>query len=484
MRRRGVDIRDSPGFGANCVPLCGGMENDMIENIDNQNQPEENASADLGRPENAGEEKRGKMAENVKNSEIFASNAPVQCQGKKPKKPFHVSFGVLLICILLTGLLVFQVTFVALSFSHKRDLDKAYGLFSKLDKLIEVAGLYDEKYLHDVDSDLLDEILTRMYVLSTGDKYASYYTREEWLESIASSMGDSVGIGVYVVQSATGGVEVAHVMKNSPAQRAGLKKGDVITAIAGHRVSEVGYEAAVDYVRGESGSVVTLELIRDGVTMTIDVTRGSYEAETVISEVMVSYGKKVGYVRITEFMQVTVSQFKDAVNELIDMGVSGFVFDVRDNPGGDLNAICEILDFLLPEGPIVHVMHVDGEEEVHNSDKNEIDLPMVVLANGNTASAAELFTSALRDYDKAEVIGTLTYGKGCGQQGFSLSDGSVVFITNFFYNPPFSDNYDGIGILPDVQIEMPEHLKNKNLFLVNHDEDIQLLKALDILTSK
>ena len=155
---------------------------------------------------------------------------------------------------------------------------------------------------------------------------------------------------------------------------------------------------------------------------------------------------------------------------------------MRDNPGGELAAICEILDFLLPEGPIAHIIGADGEErQVYTSNASEIDLPMTVLVNGNTASAAELFTSALRDYDKAEIVGTLTYGKGCGQEGFYLTDGSVVFITSFFYNPPFSDNYDGIGITPDIEVELPEELQNQNLFLIDHEEDTQLAAALGAL---
>lgn len=401
---------------------------------------------------------------------------------KKTRKPVRVSLGVLIICILLTALMAFQVTFVSLSLQYKRNLNDAYGLFSNLKKFIQVAGLYDEEYLYDVDSDTLDEALARMYILSSGDKYASYYTAEEWAESISSSAGNSVGIGVYVVQSVSDDIEVTHVMSDSPALKAGIMIGDIITAVDGHKVSEVGYTEAVNYVRGEVGTTVSIEILRDGSAKTVEVTRGTYTTETVISEVIEENGKKYGYVRIIEFMQITVSQFKNAVKALIDDGVDGFVFDVRDNPGGELAAICEILDFLLPEGPIAHIIGADGEErQVYTSNASEIDLPMTVLVNGNTASAAELFTSALKDYDKAEIVGTLTYGKGCGQEGFYLTDGSVVFITSFFYNPPFSDNYDGIGITPDIDVELPEELQNQNLFLIDHEEDTQLAAALSAL---
>lgn len=474
-----------------------------MENLENMNRPNESDRENTGAlPENSPDdsisaEETG-YADNAEESvaadgaqtPALPDAAPVVFESrkikkeKKARKPVRVSLGVLIICILLTALMAFQATFVSLSLKYERDLNDAYGLFSGLKKLVQVAGLYDEKYLYEVDSDTLDEALTRMYILSSGDKYASYYTAEEWAASTSSSAGNSVGIGVYVVQSASGDIEVTHVMSGSPAMNAGILAGDIITAVDGHRVSEVGYADAVNYVRGEVGSVVSIEILRDGAVKTIAVTRGTYTTETVISEVIEEGGKKYGYIRIIEFMQVTVSQFKNAVNTMIEDGVEGFIFDVRDNPGGELAAICEILDFLLPKGPIAHIIGADGEErQVYQSGASEIDLPMTVLVNGNTASAAELFTSALKDYDKAEIIGTRTYGKGCGQEGFYLTDGSVVFITSFFYNPPFSDNYDGIGITPDIETALPEELQNRNLFLIDHDEDPQFMTALDTLSA-
>ncbi len=403
---------------------------------------------------------------------------------RKPRKPLKISLGAFIVGILLAGLLVFQTTYVALTLEHERDLNEAYARFSGLDKLIEIAELYDKEYLYEVDSELLDETLSRMYILSSGDRYASYYTAEEWAASVSSSAGDSVGIGVYVVPLTSGEIEIAHVMSGSPAENAGIRKGDILIAVDGQKISEVGYDAAVNAISGEVGSVVIIDILRDGTTSHLEVTRGHYTVETIVSEIMEKDGKKYGYIRIIEFMQVTVSQFKNAVNSMIEAGVEGFIFDVRDNPGGELSAICDILDFLLPEGPIAHIIDANGEEiETYRSDVKEIDLPMMVLANENTASAAELFTSALKDYDKAEVVGTRTYGKGCGQQGFYLSDGSVVFITNFFYNPPFSENYDGIGITPDIAVTLPEELQNENLFLIEHSQDTQLAAALEAIHS-
>ncbi len=417
------------------------------------------------------------------NSSPVPADIPVKSDVKKipkprkPRKPLKISLGALIVAILLVGLLVFQTTYVALTLEHKREMNR-------LGKLMEIAELYDNEYLYEVDWELLDEMLSRMYILSVGDRYAYYYTAEEWAASMSSSAGDSVGIGVYVVPLESGEIEIAHVMSGSPAENAGIRKGDILIAVDGQKISEVGYDAAVNAISGEVGSVVSIDLLRDEKAISVEVMRGHYTVETVVSEIMEKDGKQYGYIRIIEFMQVTVSQFKNAVNSMIEAGVEGFIFDVRDNPGGELSSICDILDFLLPEGPIAHIMDASGEEvKTYRSDVGEIDFPMMVLANGNTASAAELFTSALKDYDKAEVVGTRTYGKGCGQGGFYLSDGSVVFITNFFYNPPFSENYDGIGITPDIAVTLPEELQNENLFLIEHSQDTQLAAALEAIHS-
>jgi carboxyl-terminal processing protease len=321
-----------------------------------------------------------------------------------------------------------------------------------------------------------------MYGYAAGDEYSSYYTAEEWLRSQSASRGNAKGIGVYVVMNEDGNILVARVMKNSPAFVAGLKDGDIITAVDGKKVTEVGYDAAVDLVLGEEGTIVSFDVLRGTETWEIDVTRGSYDPQTVFAETVTVENNLYGYIHIVQFEGTTPRQFIAAADELIKAGVKGFIFDVRDNPGGDLWAIIEILDYLLPKGPIVHIVgKAENDVETYSSNENEIDLPMVVLANENTASAAELFTSALKDYDKAEIVGKKTFGKGCGQTGQFLSDGSVIFITTFLYNPPFSENYDGVGIHPDYEIDLGREWKNVSLFIVPHEEDAPLAKAIDVL---
>ncbi len=400
----------------------------------------------------------------------------------KKKRELSVSLPVMVLCLLLVGLFVFMSTYVWLSLEAERAVNAAYGDAARYDKLLEVAEYYKQYYYYDIDDESAGENLAALYGAAVGDPYTSYYTAEDWEKDYSASIGNATGIGVYVVMNEDGYILVTRVMKNSPALAAGLQEGDIITAIDGQQVLEIGYENAVNLVLGERGTVVSFDVLRGNEEWEIDVTRGQYDPQTVFAETVTREDLLYGYLHIVEFSLSTPAQFEGAVTALIEAGADGLIFDVRDNPGGDLSAIVEMLDFLLPEGPIVHIVSTnESENYTYTSDAEEIDLPMVVLTNGNTASAAELFTSALKDYDKAEIVGEKTYGKGCGQQGMFLSDGSVVFITTFLYNPPFSENYDGVGIIPDVEIRQDKKWNTTNLMLIPHEEDVQLQKGLEVL---
>lgn len=414
-------------------------------------------------------------------------STPAERTQKPKKEPHMVSVkNTVLIAVLSTVIAVIislQAAFVVLRDVYGRKIEQAYGRAVDFSNLIEVADIFDTNYLYKVDKTELSDDLARAYVALSGDRFASYYSAEEWAAEVANTEGKSAGIGVYVV-AMEDGVHVVHVMKNSPSETAKLMNGDIITAVDGESVVGYNISYATSLIAGVADTTVTLTLIRDGKTIEIPVVRGIYEAETVIaSTVTMDDGKKYGYIKITKFMsiEVTANQFKAAVNGLLSDGCEGLIFDVRDNPGGRLDAAVEILDFLLPEGPIVHITDLEGNKvmDIKESDKSEIDCPMVVLANGNTASAAELFTSALKDYNKVTIVGTNTFGKGCGQSGFTLSSGAVLYVTTFLYSPPTSPNYDKKGIAPDVEVDLPEEYKNTNLFLLEPKNDTQLLRALE-----
>ena len=409
-------------------------------------------------------------------------NDSMTLKKRKASEPFRVSLSVCILCILLACLFVFMTTYVAFSLYAERMVNQAYSRVSAFEKLFEVVDIFADQYYYDIDFESAADAIVGYYGYAAGDVYSYYYTAEDWEQTQSASRGNAKGIGIYVIKQASDSIFVARVMAGAPAEKAGLKDGDIITAVNGVPVSEIGYDNAVNLIPGEEGTVVSFDVLRGSEEWEIDVTRGTYDPQTVYAETVMVEDNLYGYVHIVQFERTTSEQFVAVMEKLIQAGAEGFIFDVRNNPGGDLWAIVEILDYLLPEGPIVHI-YKSGKDDAttYYSGKSEIDLPMIVLANENTASAAELFTAALKDYDKAEFVGEQTYGKGCGQTSHPLSDGSVIWVTSFLYSPPFSENYDGVGVQPDYKISLSREWKNTNLFLVPHEEDAPLSMAIDIL---
>ncbi len=394
--------------------------------------------------------------------------------------------GITVVCMLLSALLTFQITHYALRNVYREQLNEAYGDVSRYNKLLEVDSLFRNLYVKELDEDvLMDGILTG-YVYGTGDKYAQYYNAESFATYMDSMQGDMQGIGIYVTFNADyNAIEVLNVMPDSPALEAGVEPGDLIIYVGEgetqESVAELGYYVALTKLQGEAGTKAIFTVARGKnyeERKSFSILRGFVTEQTVMHHVC-TVDPSVGVVRILSFDAKTPQQFADAVNDLLGKGCSGFIFDVRNNPGGELNSICTILDALLPEGPVIRTIDRDGKEEVvYTSDKNAFDLKMVVLVNENTASAGELFCSALQDYKKAPIVGVQTYGKGSMQTIRQLSDGSGVSVTYRYYCPPYSDNFDGKGVTPDVIVEAEGALLEKNIFKVTDKEDNQLLAAL------
>lgn len=399
---------------------------------------------------------------------------------KKKKAMPKVSIGALIVIVLFAVLFTFQTTYVVLTAKHKLELNETKNNINELSVILEAYELFKKNGIYDIDSENLVKYM--LYAFSAEDKYSSYLTYEEFLDMYYTSAGNASGIGIYVLDGKEG-LLVLHVMPGSPASTAGISAGDIVVSARGKNIADVGYEAALELTKGEIGEQIPLTLERGGEKIDILVTLGEYTPETIIYSAIEENGKKIGNIRILQFDTITVSQFKNAVESLLAQGCEGLVFDLRDNPGGELDSVVQILDYLLPKGPIVRILDVNkNETERFTSDADEVDVPMAVVVNENTASAAELFTSALRDYEKAVIIGEKTYGKGCGQSAFRLSTGGYVWITSFYYNPPFGDNYDGEGIYPNIKVEMPEEYLNKNIFLVPYESDTQLRAAVAYLT--
>lgn len=360
--------------------------------------------------------------------------------------------------------------------------------FEMYEKLAYIDAIYRTNYMGEIDEEKLVYALLNGYIVGAGDQFGAYYTADGFSDMMGETEGNTVGIGVYVAIEDTGYIKILYVMSNGPAYEAGLLPGDIITHIDGQSVLELGYYDAIDLVKGDAGTEVELTVLRKTETVNVKVKRAEVETESII------YSKHqedetVGVIRIIDFNNGTPEQFINAINELMNDGCKSLVFDLRNNPGGTLSSVVEMLDFLLPKGDVVKIRYSDGYIEKYSSDeKGEefiklygSDVKMAVLVNGNTASAAELFTCALKDYGVATVVGETTFGKGCGQNVLQLPHGDGLAITTFLYDPPSSPNYNGVGIKPDVKAELSDEAANKNIFELKHSEDNQLNKALEAI---
>ena len=382
------------------------------------------------------------------------------------------------------------------------------------EKLELIDSLFKAYTLFELDEEALMNAILKGYIEGTGDRYAEYFTAEEYEQFTADNKGEMVGIGVSVVQNAEKEcIEILNVLPNSPALEAGVLPGDLITHIgigeAKQNVSEIGYTKALDLMKGEIGSVAEFCITRTVGDVTEEIEFSVVREKVVSSSVtghVCETDPKVGVVKITEFNLTTPKQFTEAVDRLLAEGCDKFVFDVRYNPGGDLRSIKAVLSYFLCENDVyIRIADREGnmtEERIkaegylgNYSDcsvsKNDIgkyrDLKFAVLANGSTASAAELFTSALMDHGLSITVGTKTYGKGTMQTTYSLASygyGGALKLTTKYYYPPLSDSYDGIGIIPDHEVELSEELKDKNIYTITDAEDNQLGEAIKQLYNK
>lgn len=436
-----------------------------------------------------------------------------ESSNKKIKKSPRVSILVLALSILLTALITFETTFLALTSVNNRekaelakeynellkDKDASMGDFkSVIDlynalpkgaknpelyyKLAMIDYYYRHVYANEIDEDKLIYGILNGYVAGAGDRYGEYYTADDFKTLTQENEGNTVGIGVYVNYSEEyHAIKILSVMKDSPAAQAGIKVGDLVIAVDGESVGELGYYIVLDKVKGEEGTDVQLTILRDGQEINVTATRRKVETETIFYH-QYEYDKSVGVIRIVEFNNAVPEQFKNAIEDLISKGVTSLVFDVRSNPGGTLDSVVQMLDYLLPEGDLVYVTDATGKVlRTHKSDASYlkgID-SMSVLVNENTASAAELFACALRDYGKAILVGTKTYGKGSMQTIYMFPDGTGLRLTTNKYNPPKTKNYDGIGLTPDIEVELSEALYGKSFFEYTDSEDNQLQSAYD-----
>ena len=423
-----------------------------------------------------------------------------------------ISVSVLVFTLLAAILLSFMGAYAVSSAMYRQrlvDIEQNYSKAndSKFEKILE---LLSTNALFSIDDDSDFSGLMDWFVKEAGDKYARYYSPEEFAAMNSDNEGKGVGIGVMVIEnSAEKAIEITSIMPESAALEAGLQPGGLIVYViengAKTSVAELGFEGALKRLQGDEGTTAEFVVKRDGEEMNFSIPRRKYESLSVLHHVN-AVDPRVGVVKIIGFDLTTPHQFANALDSLISSGCEYFVFDVRYNGGGDLASITAVLSYMLNEGDIV--IRTAGRDEtkkyatkvgvvnyaaesaysacnVTKSDiakyRSKVMGKCVVLANGSTASAAELFTSALKDYGIAKVVGTVTYGKGTMQSVYDLSafgyDGGLKMTTRMYY-PPLSEGYDGVGIIPDVTVELDESLKNKNIYAITDAEDNQMNAAL------
>lgn len=345
-------------------------------------------------------------------------------------------------------------------------------------KLELLEQLVDESYSGDIDMDDLQEGLYRGYIDGLGDKYSVYYDEDETKALMQSTSGEFGGIGALFSQDKdTKVITFLKVYEGSGAEEAGFKVDDILYKVDGKDISGEDLSEVVSKIRGDEGTTVELTVLRgdDGEEYTATVTRKIVQTDTVYHEMKED---KIGYIQVTEFDDVTTDQYKEALEDLENQGMKGLVVDLRNNPGGNVDTVTDMLDLMLPEGTTLSIKDKQGKESVYESDdEHQFTKPLVVLVNENSASASEIFSGAIQTFGTGEVVGTTTYGKGVVQQIFDLKDGTSVKLTIAEYLIAGQFSINGKGVTPDVEVQYEKDAQNP-------DRDNQLEKALEEVKNK
>lgn len=377
-------------------------------------------------------------------------NVPYTGYNAKPGKQTQKRGGFFFfIAGLAAGILIMLIVYFA-AFDTSNSL--SVGTQKKIGTLESVIDAY---YMGEREEEAEADGIYKGIVGSLGDRYAEYFTREELQRSREDNAGEFSGIGCTIGMDQNLGIcYVASVMEGYSAEKTGLKQGDYFLEVDGEDATGWTSAEVASHVKGETGTTVDLTMLRGTEELKFTVERVKVEVDTIQSR-MIDENKKIGYIRILEFDEITVMQFEKAKEELEKEGMSSLILDLRSNPGGLVDSCAEIASQMLPEGMIAYSETKDGRKFEWKSDgKHEIKIPVVILVNSNTASAAEILTGAMKDYGKATVIGTTTFGKGIIQNTYGLGDGTAVEFTVGQYYLPQGETIHEKGISPDIEIEL------------------------------
>ncbi|HEY5583028.1 MAG TPA: S41 family peptidase [Ruminiclostridium sp.] len=396
--------------------------------------------------------------------------------------------------IAMTALISFAIT--ALIFMGINYMSSGYSLaFEKssvsretINKFNEARSILQNSYYEKIDTNnMLEGAITGM-ANSLKDPYTVYYDKEQmkWFTDMQKTTeNDYVGVGLPIMLDKNGIITVLEPFDDSPAKAAGIKQGDKILKIDGKDITGIKDEALVaSMIKGQENTETVLTILRQSESSTIDVrvVRKKINAKLNIRSEMLD--GKIAYIKLKMFDENISKNFISQLNKLVDEGAKSLIIDVRDNPGGLYNEVVSLADRLLPEGTIVYTEDKQGKKEVKKSDNTQLDMPIVVLTNGNSASASEILAGAIKDFKKGKLVGTTTFGKGLVQSTYGFDDGTGLKVTIARYFTPSGVCIHGLGIKPDIEVNLDDKYKNTPISAIPREDDLQLLKAIEVVGNK
>lgn len=365
-------------------------------------------------------------------------------------------------------------TVVTLGLSWRRPIPDSYTKLEQLEDLIQ------ERFIGEADATALEDAAAHAMIAALGDRWSYYIPASEYAAHLEQMNNAYVGIGITITALEDGsGLEIMVVNEGSPAQEAGLQVGDVILAVDGTLCKGLSTTEVRDLVRGEPGTKICIGIDRNGEKLFPLVERREVKVPVATARMLEN---NVGLVRIANFDSRCAEETIAAMEALLDQGAEKLLFDVRNNPGGYADELIQVLDYLLPEGKLFHMEYYTGQEEITESDRKHLEIPMAVLVNADSYSAAEFFAVALQEYEAATVVGERTSGKGYFQTTINLKDGSAVGLSVGKYYTPKGISLEGVGITPDVEVTVDEETYLAIYYgWLEPEEDPQIQAALELL---
>lgn len=387
-----------------------------------------------------------------------------------------------LTALLLVILMLFPMAALALEGETVTISRKEYEILQRYKLLEEVRSYIDTYYYQKPDDQAMMNGAIQGLLSGLGDGYTFYYPEEAWKKMWEDDEGKYAGIGIQLLGNPeTSAVTIVRVFRDTPAEKAGMKKGDILYKVEDIDITTATLQDGVKVMRGTPGESVHVDVLRGGETIGFDLTKAEITLNQVEYKML---DDKVGYIAAYEFAGEMDDEFEKALNALKSEGAKGLVIDLRDNPGGWVEQSIHIADLFLDKALLFYAENRAGEQEKTYTKDGKDDIPLVILVNENSASASEIFSAAMKDYGRATIVGTTTFGKGVIQYVLALSDGKSGFqFTSAQYFSPKGNKVHKVGVTPDVTVEMPEELSG-TFTEVGDLNDPQLKTAYEELLKK